>query len=333
MTGWRSGLGAAAVALALTGTASPASAERGLSHHRLFAFQDPRIGESSGLVDRGSVVLTINDSGDGPYLYTVDARTGATSAVTTYSTDDVTDVEAVAPGPGGIVWVGDIGDNRSARSGISVYRVRPSLHGHREVAAPRCDLGYPDGARDAETLLVHPRTGRLYVVSKSVFGGTVYVAPRHLATGSPNALRPFARVDGLITDGSFLPDGKHVVLRTYGSASVYTFPDFRLVGTVRLPAQRQGEGISVSADGRVLVSSEGVHAPVLEVTLPGRLLGASPPSGPGPAAPTPTPAPSAHGLNPPATPGQWLGAGAVAAVLLLVGWGATRLSRVRGSRR
>ena len=32
-------------------------------------------------------------------------------------------------------------------------------------------LSYRDGPRDAETLLVHPTTGRVYVVSKSLLGG------------------------------------------------------------------------------------------------------------------------------------------------------------------
>ena len=126
------------------------------------------------------------------------------------------------------------------------------------MPAPRYTFTYPDGPHDAETLLVHPRTGRLFVVTKSVFGGTVYAAPgRPRAGGQPNRLKAFARVTGLVTDGTFLPDGRRVVLRTYGTATVYTFPGFAPIGTVGLPQQRQGEGISVSRTGRVLVSSEG----------------------------------------------------------------------------
>ena len=79
----------------------------------------------------------------------------------------------------------------------------------------------------------------------------------------------FARVTGLVTDGTFFPDGKRVLLRTYGTATVYTFPGFAPIGTVRLPQQRQGEGISVSRTGRVLISSEGPHSDVLQVSLPG----------------------------------------------------------------
>ncbi len=232
----------------------------------LFSFGDREITESSGLVDRGDVVFTVNDSGSAPVLYGVDAATGQTVSRTTFSTEEVRDVEALAPGRGGTVWVGDIGDNLAARDGIALYRVRPGTDG-----AQRIDLTYPDGPRDAEALLAHPRTGRLYVVSKTVFGGTVYAAPPGTRTGAATRLRRFARVSGLVTDGAFFPDGRHVVLRSYGTATVYTFPDFAPTGSVDLPAQRQGEAISVSAGGRVLLSSEGVGSQVREIALPAGL--------------------------------------------------------------
>src|SRR5205085_6520149 len=124
------------------------------------------------------------------------------------------------------------------------------------------------------------RDQRVFVVSKSPFGGTVYAAPRTLRGDAENRLQVFAHVAGLVTDGTFFPDGKHVLLRTYGTASVYTFPAFQPVGTVTLPAQSQGEGISLSATGRVLVSSEGAGTDVLRVDLPRALTtpgpGASP---------------------------------------------------------
>jgi hypothetical protein len=43
------------------------------------------------------------------------------------------------------------------------------------------------------------------------------------------------------------------------------------VGSFDLPAQRQGEGIAVAADGSVYLSSEGPRSPVLRVTLPPEL--------------------------------------------------------------
>jgi hypothetical protein len=290
VTGWGSRvlvrLASALLVLLAAASGGPAyAADPAVPSTTLFYFADDDIFESSGLVDRGDVVYTVNDSGDDAVVYGVDPASGRTGSRTTYA-DDAEDVEALAPGASGTVWVGDTGDNRRRRDDIAVYRVRP-VDGERP--GERFDLVYPDGPHDAEALLVEPRTQRVFVVSKSAFGGTVYAAPPDLVAGDePNRMRAYAQVRGLVTDGAFFPDGKHVVLRTYGQAMVYTFPAFGLVGTVRLPSQPQGEGISVGADGRVLVSTEGVHADVRQVRLPASLTAPRPPG----RAPSPPPLPS-----------------------------------------
>ena len=101
---------------------------------------------------------------------------------------------------------------------------------------------YPDGLRDAEALLAHPVTGRLYVVSKVVFGGTIYEAPERLGTGSPNRLRALADVTGLVTDGAFFPDGRNLVLRTYTKALVYGSPTCRCSARSTCPASARARG-------------------------------------------------------------------------------------------
>jgi hypothetical protein len=230
-------------------------------------FQDPRIVESSGLVVDGELVVTTNDSGDVGRVFAVD-RDGETVGVTTWS-DDPEDVEALAPAGPGEVWVGDIGDNPSARDSITVVRV-PVGVGDRDVDPTTYELVYPDGAHDAEALLADPRDGRLYVVSKVVFGGTVYAAPERLDPDRPNRLRAVAGpVAGIVTDGTFLPDGRHVVLRTYERAVVYSVPGFEQVGELSLPRQRQGEGIAADAGGELYVSSEGLRSTLLRLTVPG----------------------------------------------------------------
>ena len=178
----------------------------------VFRFADPAIDESSGLVDLGDTVLTVNDSGDDAVVYVVDKASGETVGRTTYA-DEVVDVEAMAMGPDGDVWVGDIGDNRAHRVSVAVYRLPPVTPGDRTVTAERFDLVYAGGPRDAEALLVHPETGRLSVVSKSLFTGEVFEAPRRLRADRPNRLRRVGRVGGLVTDGAWFDDGRHVVLR------------------------------------------------------------------------------------------------------------------------
>jgi hypothetical protein len=328
MIAWPS---AAAAVLLLAVTAAPAyAADQPVPSKVLFAFHGDDIIESSGLVDRGHVVYTNNDSGDGAFVYGVDPGTGRTISKTTYA-DQVSDVEAIAPGARGTIWAGDIGDNRVDRHDVAVYRMKQGDGDHPGTKYP---LTYPDGPHDAETLLVQPHTQRVFVVSKAIFGGTVYAAPRHLRSDRPNRLRAFARVPGLVTDGTFFPDGRHVLIRTYGTASVFTFPAFQLVGTVTLPAQPQGEGISVSRSGRVLVSSEGVHARVLQVRLPRRLTTTRSPvkaTGPKPSTHPPSAATSHTGTARDAEDWAWIALILVAAaglVALVV-----RVSPPRGPRR
>ena len=152
---------------------APADVDRDV----VFRFADPEIVESSGLAAAAGLVTTVNDSGDCARVFTVDAP-GRTVGVTTWD-DEPTDVEALAPAGRGEVWVGDIGDNAAARDDVTVTRV-PVGRGDRSVAGEAFDLVYPDGPHDAEALLAHPRTGRLFVVTKGVLGGTVYAAPSAL---------------------------------------------------------------------------------------------------------------------------------------------------------
>jgi hypothetical protein len=228
-------------------------------------FRDPRIDESSGLVVRDGRVYTVNDSGDGPYVYQVDPRTGRTVAVTTYDDESPEDVEALAAGPDGTLWVGDIGDNRRWRGSVRVHRVVPGRESGR-VAAATYELAYPDGPHDAETLLVEPRTGRLLLVTKGYRGGVVYAAPRRLRAGETQVLEQVGTVQGMVTDGTFLPGGDRLLLRTYGSAELYSYPSLRLLARTELPSQRLGEGIAVE-DGSVYLSSEGEGSDVLTYPL------------------------------------------------------------------
>jgi hypothetical protein len=287
-------------------------------------FADPAIVESSGLVARGGLLQTVNDSGDEARVFTVD-RSGRTVGVTRWGPEPV-DVEALAPGPPGRVWVGDVGDNPGERDTVTVTSVPV---GRGEVSGPvqTYRLSYPDGGTDAETLLAHPRTGRLYVVTKGVLGGEVLAAPRDLRADTVNRLRPVGRALALATDGAFLPDGRHVVLRDYTRAVVYTFPALEQVADVRLPRQRQGEGIAVDDDGRLLVSSEGLHAPVHAVDLPAEVAldeagpeagGSSPEPSP---STTPTQAPEPEGPDEEAARPDvrsWLIGAAVMVAMLVV---------------
>jgi hypothetical protein len=232
----------------------------------VFSFQDPEIVESSGLAVAGDLVVTTNDSGDRGRVFAVDPATGETVGTTGWG-NDVQDVEALAPLSDDEVWVGDIGDNLERRDTIQVAPV-PVGPGTRDLDGPVYDLVYPDGPHDAETLVRDPTTGRLYVATKEVLGGTLYAAPEALDPGGPNRLEPVGDVLPIATDGTFVGDGTRLVVRNYAVAVVYAFPSLEELDQLSLPHQEQGEGLAVDADGSLLLGSEGPHSDVLRVPLP-----------------------------------------------------------------
>jgi hypothetical protein len=325
-------VGAVAAVLSPTAASAADQVDRVLS--------DPRITESSGLAlsaRHPGVVYTHNDSGDAPRVFAV-GRDGRTAAVLTIAGAQARDWEAIAPGRAGsgTFWVGDIGDNIDGWPSYAVYKVQePSSLRSQTLPATKYVLTYPDGSHNAESLLVHPRTGRLYVVTKTLSGGALYEAPTTLSTTSPNVLRRIAPALEYATDAAFSPDGRHYVVRGYVDARVYaTATPGKAIATVDLPAQAQGESIAWSADGRsFLVGSEGRSSPVYRVPVPAGVLGSVSTASPSPSTSATTPAdvvgPSG-GSDASSTGGLarrqvlWLGAGALVLIALgfsLRAWG------------
>ncbi|MGW4039070.1 WD40 repeat domain-containing protein [Streptomyces sp. NPDC004778] len=244
---------------------------------RDFTIEDPRITESSGLAASRAhpgVYWTHNDSDDGPYVFAVDSRTGKTLAtITMRGVGEPRDVEGISIGPDGDIYVGDIGDNLDGTwSHVWIYRFpEPKQLRDATVDAVQYDVKYADGARNAEALMVHPKTGRVYIASKNEDGGGLYEGPAKLTAGGVNTFR---RVDEVpwVTDGAFSPDGKRLVLRSYFSAREYAFENGRLGEdrSVAAPFQRQAESVTYTADGSALMfGSEGARSDVVRVAVEG----------------------------------------------------------------
>ena len=295
----RSRLAAVLAAALLVCLALPASAQDVEGAEVVLRLQDPRIYESSGLAlsrRHQGVLWTHNDSGDEARLFAVGSD-GRTLATLTLAGVEARDWEALAAGRDDrgrpALLVGDIGDNQDLWPEVAVYRVtEPARLRDATVPAVRYRLRYADGPRDAEALLVDPRSNRLYVATKSSDGGGLYRAPARLRTDQVNVLHRVARVPPVVTDGSFAPDGRSFVLRDYQSAYVYTTPGHR-VGELPLPPQYQGESLTVSPDGHsLLVGSEGPASEVWRVPLPASILVRVTPTTRPP--PTSPPAPAAR---------------------------------------
>jgi hypothetical protein len=247
------------------------------------------------------VLWTHNDSGDRARVLAVTpgGRLLADVAVTGARNVDWEDIApGPAPGGGAALYIADTGDNDARRGGVVVYRVaEPRL----EAAAPpavrlgaraprasapaaRLALRYPDGAHDAEALLVDPAGGALVVVTKS-FGGDagVYAAGRPSAAGT-TILRRRGRLSlgagEAITGGSVAADGRTIVLRTYDRALVWTRRGREPIATTlrRRPCavradllpEGQGEAIALTGDGRAFYTvPEGRRPAIRRYSRPG----------------------------------------------------------------
>lgn len=248
-----------------------------------FTFQDPRISESSGIAPsqlHEGVWWTHNDSGDHPPdVYAVDEE-GETLATISLNVE-LRDWESiiVADGPEGepAVFVGDIGDNFGGGwPNIRVYRFdEPEVLADAAVDPAELTFTYEDGGRDAESLMIDPRDGRMYIASKE-FSGGLYEAPEELDPEGENVLERIDSAPLFATDAAFHPDGTRYVIRTYWGATVYDSTDGvpgSPIGSFDLPEMEQGESVAFTPDGTELMAgSEGEHSPVWRIPLEDQYL-------------------------------------------------------------
>ena len=152
----------------------------------------PELPEGSGVaVSRRSPgrLWAHNDSGEA-VLVALDARGSVTGRVRV-SGVKVDDWEAVAVGPcpgGSCIYIADIGDNEAERKRITIYRVPEPSSEDSVAVTDTFHATYPDGAHDAETLLVAP-DGGLFIVTKGETDPVgLYRFPRELRPGATHQL-------------------------------------------------------------------------------------------------------------------------------------------------
>jgi hypothetical protein len=215
-----------------------------------------------------------NDSG-GPVLVALTDR-GAVTGRIRVTGARVDDWEAMAAGPcpaGSCLYVGDIGDNSARRKRITLYRLTEPDDGSASVRVGDIfHATYPDGAHDAESLLVTP-AGDIFIVTKGDTGPVaIYRFPRQMTPGATVQLERIgkprdggkARSGDRITDGAVSPNGEWIVLRTRDALSFHAAADlttgnWREAARVDLRQLRepQGEGVSFADDTTILLVGEG----------------------------------------------------------------------------
>ncbi len=284
------------------GEGNPPSFDRERSHYAdaqvAGRLQSDEITESSGIAAskcQPDVLWTHNDSGDGPFLFAVDPKG---MALGTWKIDgaeniDWEDIAAFKDAAGKCyLYVGDIGNSRKEPRGEhKIYRVAEPLvtdsdrkTSRKEPAFTVSDVlsfSYPDQRQDAETLLVHPDSGDIYVITKqrNTAAGVYRVKPGF--GGPPVTAEKLGEIavpaipNGFLTGGDISPDGKRLMICDYFAAYEFTLPPGARVFdeiwkqkpvSIDLGERDQGEAIGYSADGSSLfATSEGKHPPLIRV--------------------------------------------------------------------
>lgn len=234
-------------------------------------YTDKRLRELSGLASDGKRWYAMADGGTRLQVLVLSPACKVERAIV--NATDPFDVEDLARAQDGTLWLADTGDNRRQRENIALHAL--NLNGKSTLYR----LTYPDGAHDAEALLLDGK-GVPHIVTKEPFAAAgVYRPAKALTTPGPTPLEkvgtvrlsttstPGGPVGGigsvLVTGGAVSHDGKVAALRTYTDAYLFPAPDGDLVEALKrtpvrvpLPNEAQGEAIAFEPDGTLLSGSE-----------------------------------------------------------------------------
>ena len=255
--------------------------------------------ESSGLAAskcKDNVLWTHNDSDDGPFIFAVNSagESLGTWKVKNAENEDWEDIAAYKDKTGQCyLYIGEIGDNKLKRGKQAVYRVRePNIKAEdansnskkplETEPAEIAKFEYPDQLQNSETLMVHPVTGDVYVLTKRVNGpSAVYRFRPMFGSSDVTKMEKIADLsvpavpNGVLTGGDISPDGSRLVICDYGQGYELALPktdtNFEDIWEqtpeiIDLGKRKQGESICYNSDGNaIFAGSEGRNSPIIEV--------------------------------------------------------------------
>ena len=254
--------------------------------------QAPEIVEPSGIAASrvvGNALYVHNE--DRTEIVAINTLNAGT--IGTFNVSNVTpaDWEDIATGPcptGSCIFIGDIGrysaNFPTPPNSFAVYRVpEPNLAGGQatgNLVADAFPFVYPDGAKDAEALMVHPTTGDIYVITKNGTTGRsgVYRFPKPLTPGVQATLIHVNTIQlpttsdsnfSAATAAAIHPCANRFILRTYrtvyefraapgqGFESAFFATPVQLTDT----NEGQGEAIEYEANGASYFTMSEVNPP------------------------------------------------------------------------
>ncbi len=243
--------------------------------------------EASGLAASSKnpdVFWTHNDSGGKNRVFAFNSQ-GKHLGNFTIAGIQNRDWEDMTVGPGPIagehyIYIGEIGDNSARYTSKYIYRIREPHVSADQVpidtvlyGVERLVFQYPDGNRNAETLMIDPLNLDIYIVSKetntkvyrAAWPYTFYAAPTfHVDTLEFAGSLPFSTAVG----GDISPDGEEMLIKKYNVMYYWntdgdqTIDEILSDSLIIVPYIRepQGEAVCWAADlSGYYTISEGSH--------------------------------------------------------------------------
>ncbi|WP_194776760.1 hypothetical protein [Pararhodonellum marinum] len=234
---------------------------------KIAELENKEIDEASGLVfsrRHPNRIYTHNDSGGEPVVYVLDEQGKSVSEILLKDTKN-RDWEDIAIGPGPLketsyVYVGEIGDNNAQYASVKLFRFPEpkSLDLDQSVEVETWELTYPDGARDAETLMVDPWNGDIYILSKRDSANTLYkMAAEDFGKADVQMQEVMRLPFTMSVAGDISANGKQILIKNYWTVFYWERNEGEPVEEalkrkpIQLPynPEPQGEAIGFHPDG------------------------------------------------------------------------------------
>lgn len=205
--------------------------------------------EYSGLTNPSKVenkqYLWAIEDGATTYFLAINRNTAALSGKWTISgltTSDIEDCASANVKGINYLYLADIGDNASARSTITIYRVpEPTITGSDGTISSGIEsivCQYPAGDlpshKDAECFMVDPDTGDMYIITKRISPIKCYRLKHQSSYSGTQTLESLGAIssdatlntisttfansggaNGYVTGGNISPNGGEIILRSY----------------------------------------------------------------------------------------------------------------------
>ena len=174
---------------------------------------------------------------------------------------------------GNDLYIADIGDNFLAFTDYTIYKMpEPAPDVDTVYSFKTIRFRYPDGAHDAEALLVDPVTKNIFILTKSDDPAAIYSIAYPYSTTEVNTA---AKVGQLTYKGAvsaaLSPDGNEIIVKTYLSLFHYIRAGATIEATLqKKPAtlpyriEPQGEAVAFARDnsGYFTLSEKGFASSV-----------------------------------------------------------------------